>query len=459
MSRRTWLIVAALAVLGLGLRIAAAQGALWLDEAWSAAMAHDAATPLGVLLNINHDNNHHLNTLWLLLVGPAADPVLQRAFSIFCGTATILVAALIAARHGTVAALCAALLFAVSPLMVTYGAEARGYAPMLLALLTAMLLVTRWLDDPERRVPAVGLALTVLLGMLSQLTMVFGLAAMSVWIVWMLCRERVTRASIDRAIRVLVPLLLPAAAVLGFVAWAAMRSGTGLQIGAYEPFGWWKLVEGVGVMLLVAAGGPAALVGALLLMLPADAPEGRPGPRRDLRFLLLALLVPVGVALLQIGNSGAPRYHLIAGAAVLMLIAIRSGGRLEARNWLAGPVAALLFLITVASLITDARLIANRRGDPGAALDLVQAAEPAGGQVAVDMPRSSAVLRMAAASRDYPIAIVEAACPAPRFLFADRDGKQPLPDAPERCGARYRPVAEGHPSGLSGTHWKLYERN
>ncbi len=120
-------------------------------------MAIDAGTPLGVFLRINHDNNHHLNSLWLQLVGPHASPMLQRALSIACGTLTVLVAAAIAARHGVAAMLCAALLFAVSPLLVTYGAEARGYAPMLLALLTAVWLVARWLDDTERRVPWIAL--------------------------------------------------------------------------------------------------------------------------------------------------------------------------------------------------------------------------------------------------------------------------------------------------------------
>lgn len=454
-----WIAVGAAALLGLALRIAAAHGSLWLDEAWSATMAADAGTPLAVFLNINHDNNHHLNTLWLQLVGLNAPPLLQRGLSIACGVLAIPAAARIACRHGAGAAMVAALLFAVSPLLVTYGSEARGYAPMLLMLLVAVLLVARWLDDPARQVPAIPLALAVLLGMLAQLTMVFGLAAMTLWIGWMLLRAEPFRPALGKVVRILAPLLLPAVAVLAMVFIAAQRAGTGLQIGNYEPFAIRSLVEGLWVMLLATAGGPAALIASLVLLLPADAPEHRPAPARDKRFFVLALLIPVGVALLQIGNSGAPRYHLIAGAAVLMLIAIHCGARLARPGLLRWPIAALLALVVTASLITDWRIATNLRADPGKALVAmsVRVLETKF-DVAVEHPRSAAVLRAAMAGRGGTLVIVETPCPAARFLFLDRDGDQPFPGEPERCGARYRIIAEGHPTGLSGTHWKLYER-
>ncbi|MCW3836837.1 glycosyltransferase family 39 protein [Sphingomonas canadensis] len=456
---RLWGAIGGLALLGLALRLAAAQGALWLDEAWSAAMAIDAGTPMGVLLGINHDNNHHLNSLWLQIAGPGASPMLQRALSIACGTAAIPLAAVIALRHSRAAAVLAALLFAISPLLVTYGAEARGYAPMLLALLAAVLIVARWLDDSARPVPWIALGLIVLLGMLAQLTMVFGLAAMAMWVLWCLCRDGVNAAALKTAARVLVPLALPAVAVVAMVFGAAHARGGGLQMGNLEPFSFGSWFDGVGAMLLAALGGPLALIAGLLLLAPADTPEARPGPRRDLRFLLLALAIPLGVAAIRAANSGAPRYHLIAGAAALMLIAIRTGPRLMPGHPFRWPARVLMLLVTVASLITDLRMVRNLRADPGKALEAIAAAASGGAQAAVEHPRSAPVLRMAAAARRYPLELVEAPCPPARFLFLDRDGDQPFPDSPARCGARYHVVAEGHPTGLSGTHWKLYERD
>ncbi len=448
-----WAAIALIAALGLGLRIAAAQGALWLDEAWSAVEAHDVGTPLGVFLNINHDNNHHLNTLWLQLVGIDAPSLVQRGLSILTGTAAIPVAAAIAARHGAAAAICTALLFAVSPMLVTYGSEARGYAPMALALLVALLVLARWLDDPVRPTPAIGLAATVLLGMLSQLTFAFGLAALTGWTLWSLA----TRGALRRAPAVLAALLLPAAAVIALVFGAAYHAG-GFKFGAYAPFDLWALADGVGTMAFAAVGGPVAVVVAALLILPSDHREERPGPARDQLFLLIALLIPLGVALLRLGNSGTPRYHLLAGVAALMLIAIRSGPRMASDHALRWFVTAGFALVILASLITDTRIIANRRADPGRAVEVIAARAPTGAEAAVARARTSAALLAAAAAHHYPLRVVETPCPATRFLFVDRDGQQPFPERQARCGAVYRPLVEAHPVGLSGTHWKLYER-
>ena len=81
-DRRYGILLAAIVATGFLLRLVSARGGLWLDEAWSAQLADEAATPLAVFLNINHDNNHHLNSLWLQFVGFGAPPLLARALSI-----------------------------------------------------------------------------------------------------------------------------------------------------------------------------------------------------------------------------------------------------------------------------------------------------------------------------------------------------------------------------------------
>jgi len=91
-----WAAVGGLALAGLALRIAAAHGGLWTDEAWSVIYAAQARDPIGVFLRINHDNNHHLYSLWLQAIGPAAAPLLARAPAIAAGTLCIIVAALLA---------------------------------------------------------------------------------------------------------------------------------------------------------------------------------------------------------------------------------------------------------------------------------------------------------------------------------------------------------------------------
>ncbi|MBA3896385.1 MAG: hypothetical protein H0X36_04455, partial [Sphingomonadaceae bacterium] len=88
MTRNTRLSFGLCMIAALILRVLNARGGLWLDEAWSVVLAGEAAPVVGVFASINHDNNHHLNTLWVQLLGPAAPPLALRALAIFSGVAT-----------------------------------------------------------------------------------------------------------------------------------------------------------------------------------------------------------------------------------------------------------------------------------------------------------------------------------------------------------------------------------
>ena len=117
--RRWWLLLGGIVAVGLALRILGARGGLWLDEAASAIQAHDTGTPMGVFLKINHDNNPHINSLWMQWVGLDAPPMLARALSIVTSTVAILLAGLVGARRAPVIGLITAALFAISPMIVT----------------------------------------------------------------------------------------------------------------------------------------------------------------------------------------------------------------------------------------------------------------------------------------------------------------------------------------------------
>ena len=114
-SRSWWMAVGAAALAGLMLRIAAARGGLWTDEAWSVIYAAQARDAAGVFLRINHDNNHHLYSLWLQAIGTHASPMLMRLPAIIAGTLSVPLAALVVARRSAWAGIAAAILFAVSP--------------------------------------------------------------------------------------------------------------------------------------------------------------------------------------------------------------------------------------------------------------------------------------------------------------------------------------------------------
>lgn len=454
-DRWLWPALCLIAALAAALRIAAAQGGLWLDEAWSAVFARDVGSAAGVFLHINHDNNHHLNTLWLQLVGFDAAPVLQRGMSIASGTAAVLVAGAIGARRSLATALVIAWLFALSPILVTYGSEARGYAPMVLALLGAFWLIDRWLDDRRRPPLSVALAVVFLLGLLAQLTMVFGTAALAGWVLLRLWREAGFGPAARESLRLLGLPLAVAVVTVAAVLWLLPGAGD-FQVGAFTPFRLRDLVAGYDDMVGYTSG--ALHVPGWLLVAALIIPElvREPSLRSRRWFYLLAIVaVPVGMAVVQLGNTGMPRYHLLSAVALLLVAGELVGLALVRSHVSRNLALVLLGLFTLPALDAAWRLIDNQRSDPGRAVAFVQQAASGGATIAVERDRATAVIEAAAAAHRYPFRFD----PCGTWLFVDRDGRDPFPPAPVRCGRRYHPVAYGYPTGLSGTYWKLYRRD
>lgn len=443
---------------GLAVRVAAAQGGLWLDEAWSAQLARDARTPLGIFLNINHDNNHHLNSLWMQFVGFGAPPLLQRALSIACGTLAIIVAARIFRPRGVHVALIAALLFALCPMVVTMGSEARGYAPMTLALLVAVLLVDRWLAGNTNDRIRPRLALCFALGALSQLTMVFGCVALVGWVFFAWSRRMPPLRAARDTLALFAPALIALAAVLGLIAGAAWASPAGFQFGDYKPFALLMFLHAVVEMLGYTIGWPVVslwLVPAALIVVVLARRAGA----THLAFYRLAIVAfPVALAVLHAGNPGHPRYYLLASVGLLLLLAEMLGAMLARGGWQRVLAGAGLAALLAGYLAQDAVLIGNQRGDPDPAIAALAARAPHGTAVLLDRPTGLAMLNAAAAHYRYPLVVVEHGCATTRFLFVDRFKGEDFDPVPVRCGGSYRAIASARARGLSGTHWTLYER-
>jgi len=459
---RTALALAAITVLGLALRLWSARGGLWVDEAWSALMVERARTPLDIFTAINHDNNHHLNSLWMWLVGYGAPPLALRALSIATGTATILVAAAIGARRSARHALVTAALVAVSPIMVDYGSEARGYMPMLLALMTMIWLVLRWLDvGADQRPPRWRLALLAMLGLLSQLTMVFGVCAIVLWVAVALRSRHRADLAPARTIRLLLPVIVATAAVFGFVLGAAAVSPTGMQVGDYVAFSLPAMGRALVVMVAASIGGLAAptWIAGVATIAIAFALVTIVRKRDPAAIFYLAAIVglPLGLAVLRVGNTGMPRYFLLSSLALILLLAGLLADGLGKRGGIRLICAILLGTIVVASIHDDLSQAALRRGDTGAAITTMAAISPAGAAVLVDHLRPIATLRVAAAERDYPLKIAQD-CPAPTFLHVDFGDDAPASPATVRCGIRYRLAVVRRRAILSGVDWALYVR-
>lgn len=457
-ARAWWAAVVALATLGLALRLASAQGGLWLDEAWSAEMARDAGTPLAVFLGINHDNNHHLNTLWLQLAGFGASPPLARALAIASGTLAIPVAALVGAVRDRLTGLLTALAFAVAPVMVTMGSEARGYAPMSLAFLVAVLLVHRSLAQNDMRSRATAIALAFFLGLLAQLTMAFAICAILGWVAVERWRRGELAKAIRDTIRLLGPGLVAAALVAALVLVPAHLAGTGFRFGGYAPYDTLFLLHGLIEILGYAIGWPVVSLGLIALALGALVLAPRMGASRWSLYAFAILGFPLGLVVIQSANVGHPRYYLLVAMAVLLMLAEMVAFGLRRGGWPRGAALAALAAFAVGSAAQDIDLIRNQRGDPAAVVAILKARAPGGARLMIARDMSFATMRVAAATARYPLAVVPAHCPPGRYLLLERWRGESFPPRVTLCGTHFRPFAQRLAHGMSGTHWTLYER-
>jgi hypothetical protein len=328
---------------------------------------------------------------------------------------------------------------------------------MTLAFLIAVLLTDRWLAGETERSPATALALCFFPGAFSQLTIVFGFCALAGWVFFALW-ARGLAAAVKASIVLLWPSILALALVVAIVAGAAAASAGGFQFGRYDPFAWLAFLHALILAFGSTLGWPVmtlwwlVLVPALVLLAPGL------GVRRMAFHRLAIIAFPVALAVLHAGNTGYPRYYLVACLALLLMLGdIFALGlaRTGWRRWLAGTA---LATILAGGMIEDLRMIHARRGDPGGAIRAMAARQPQGTQVILDRPTGQAILQVASAEQHYPLVIVAKPCgPAP-FLFLDRPDGEAFPAASRRCGRLYRPIARAQSHGLSGSHWTLYER-
>jgi len=394
-------------------------------------------------------------------VGYAAPPLALRALSIITGAATVLVVAAIGVRRSAAHALVGAALFALSPVLVNYGSEARGYAPMLLCALSAILVAARWLDAPApapRHAPGL-LALLTILGLLSQLTMLFFVVAIAGWVALTLRQRVATGTAAAMTARLMLPSLVAVMLVFTLVFGAAAASPGGMQVGDYVPFSFASLVDALQVMLATTLGASALprcwiAVLALTLCVAAMAAVAQRRPMAWLAMLAIAGL-PIALATLHIANTGMPRYFLLSSVAVLLLLTdlIATALTKGPRSRMLAALALTLLAIGMNHDITQD--IARRRGDIDAAIARVRIEAPGGARVHVDHLQPVAPLRVAAATARYPL-VLTGDCRPVQFVFVDLDDGGAAAATTRRCGRLYTLRTVRRRGMLSGTDWALY---
>ncbi len=169
-----------LLILGAILLVLCARGDLWLDEIWSFEWAERADSPWDILRIFPHDNNHPLNSWWLMAVGTGSAPLVCRALSIVCGLSALLLVGRLAASLAPSSRTIATVLAVFSFPLVLYFSEARGYAPAVACALAAAVILVETRARPPVLL-AVLFWLVCAIGMLSHATFLLVLTALAAW--------------------------------------------------------------------------------------------------------------------------------------------------------------------------------------------------------------------------------------------------------------------------------------
>jgi hypothetical protein len=358
--------ILSIALVALVARWLGSRGELWIDEIWSLTLIAPLSGPFDVFWKIAHDNNHFLNSFWLMLAGPDADVTLYRFPSVVFGGLSVIAAASIFWRSSKASAAVAAILIAVALAYVQHGSEARGYSGLIFFVLVALSAWVRTAGDHENAASRWVLALAVGLGAFFHLTMVAALAVMGLASLIVLFRQKLPIGDIfGRCLTIYVPAgvaLLPV-----FVAIIAGVRTTGeFAVGGVDPFTFKAFIFGYGGALAnvavpegfvpgaIALAVAAALIGAGWAMGLISAP---------LRALAIAglIVLPLIMLALRPPNMGYPRYFLIPGLIFLIVFAEMLGElwrRDGAMRVCAGVSLALIVLgqgAAVAAFLRDGR--------------------------------------------------------------------------------------------------------
>ena len=368
---RAWRIVGLTTVVlvGVALRVAAARGDLWFDELWTLLLTSVARSPFGVFTRLHSDNNHYLNTLWLMLIGPGASPLLYRLLSIAAAAGTLVLVATWPSRKSRNVPFAAAILVAFSYLLVTYGSEARGYSLAIFFALASYRSIERFLES-GRAVWAAVFAGAAILGILSHLTFLFPLAGTLAWVAFEMVRGRRTlRMHPLAGAFFLAPII-----ALALLWWIDLRL---LVIGGgpdYTVAG--VLRECVRSMVGAPEGplellGVAAIVAALIeLVLMARARDGRA------IFYLVLVLGPAITLLVERPVYLAPRYFVVVVPFLLLLVASALGRLARLGRWGRPAVVGILLLFVVTDDVAVTRLLTLGRGQYREAIASILAATP-----------------------------------------------------------------------------------
>lgn len=368
--------LAALALIAAGAlaRAVALRTDFWLDEVWTFDFARRLASPLEVLTGIHHSNNHHLNTLFVYLLGPDLPHwAWYRLLSLAAGLGSIALVARLSGQRGRVEAWVGAVLAASSYVLVFHSAEARGYALVVFFALLSFQQLRLLLDAPTWKRGAL-FGLITALGFLSHLQFVHVYAGAVAWSAWRAARAK---GPIPGRLLALGRMHLVALVFLLALYWVDVRE---LHIGGGPSY---DLLGVLGSTAALAMGVPAiawlTLLALAVFVVLALAGIGRLARRGDDAwvFHLVAILVSPAVLLAAARPDVLfERYFVLSHVFLLLLLAELLGAGLRAGGAARTAAAGCLVAVVVGNALLIAPFLRDGSGRYLDALELIASETP-----------------------------------------------------------------------------------
>jgi len=454
-------------------RLLAARGDLWLDEIFTVALAEIASSPLAILTELPHENNHVLNTFFVYLLRPLDWDWLYRLPACIAGVAAVAVGAWVAwlgdgrgegapDDPARVRSILAALLLGGSYLSIHYGTEARGYAFALCFGFVALGValrdgVTAW----SRRAPLYWLAL--LLAVLGQALAVHWFAALVAWSTLHVARARRGWSTTVMTLAWWhgVPALACAAFYLGFL--RVMKGVGGPQEGALAPL---ERAIALATGLPVSGADLTYVAGALGILAAGIWWLVRRGSDLWVLYAVGIAGSPAALWLLKPTDLYFERYFVVS-AALWLLLAARLLASLATRGRAAIACATILVAFVIGNAVRLEQLLRDQRGHYRAALRYI-ADRTAGDAITVasDQDFRNGILvayfapRLGIAKRIRYVARGELSLTGTDWYIVHRltDGDVPPAIVSDAWRNRYRLAAHFAATRPSGFHWYVYQR-
>ncbi len=317
-NRTAWIVVAVFTVIGILFRLKTNGASLFADELSTLWMVR--GNGLGEVLDRVSSDAEITPPLYFVLAWLAtklgSNPDLIRLPALLAGIATIPLTYLIGIRTiGRRAALLGTAAMALSPFMVYYSANARGYSVGILFLMASTLAMLLALEDGRKRWWAAYAAFACL-AMYSHYTMAFVLIGQLIWLLWRRpeARRIALAATLAAAVFYLpwIPGLLADGSsittpILEFLqgdGFRAKRKAIELLLFFRLELGTWHVIDRVDVWLVTIGLLGAALTAVTTSLLRGTRPA-LPGSRADglLLVVIISLSTLVGEALLLLAGT------------------------------------------------------------------------------------------------------------------------------------------------------------